>query len=522
MPKTDNAPKTTARCWRVCGQGLLLLLALTTLTLPGCGGCKPDKVDEAKEKEKKKKEEEAKKKEKPKPDFERLELAIQPSDPKIPLKFIKPGHWMAATLQTKANNFDFNGELDMAATDARGNLLDLERTPFRMSTARSAVLPKGQNRRMELSLYIPSGGQRSWVTTQLRDRASLREIRRETEIFNHMPAYQYYLLALASEPDRYRWLKVINSVQPPSDGMVSNSAENIFYRVELPKIGQTAPLPGESLCWTSMAYIVWDDIDPAVLNIEQQQALLDWLHWGGQLILSGPRTLDLVKHSFIEPYLPATAGSPWKIDDAALAELNDQWTVPGPTSRPLSATHAWSGVQLDARPGSEFLPGTGQTVIERRVGRGRIVTTAFRLLERDLVTWPSFDSFVNGCLLRRPPRTYVGGDVEGQRLEWADSIGSRFDPERICQLRYFSRDTTLTNHPRHPRQQRGSDRQDEEEEDPFANPPQNPYFRNPYGAFYQPDPSAADEQLQRTATRRLGRGRLERFRASGLSGPDRA
>ena len=48
------------------------------------------------------------------------------------------------------------------------------------------------------------------------------------------------------------------------------------------------PLPAEWLCWTTLAYIVWDDIDPTVLNAEQQQALLDWLHWGGQIILSGP------------------------------------------------------------------------------------------------------------------------------------------------------------------------------------------------------------------------------------------
>ncbi len=97
--------------------------------------------------------------------------------------------------------------------------------------------------------------------------------------------------------------------------MISAGLEDYYYRVQLPTIRQTAPLPSESLCWTSLAYILWDDVDPSVLNTEQQQAMLDWLHWGGQLIISGPKTLDRVKHGFIEPYLPATAGSPLKLDD---------------------------------------------------------------------------------------------------------------------------------------------------------------------------------------------------------------
>ncbi len=489
--------------WRSCCRALCALLALAMLSLPGCGGCsKANKVDEskaAKEKEKKKKEEEAKK-EKPKLDFERLELAIEPSEPKNPLKAIKPGHWMAASIQTRANNFDFSGELDTAATDSRGNLLDLERTPFRLATSRSAVLPKGQTRRMEVSLFVPSGGMRSWVTTHLRDRGSGREARRETEVFNHMPAYQYFLLGLVGEPDRYRWLKVINSVRPPTDGMVSNAVENIFYRVQLPSIGQSAPLPSESLCWTSVAYVVWDDIDPSVLNIEQQQAMLDWLHWGGQLIISGPKTLDQVKHSFLEPYLPATAGSPRKFEDQALAELNEGWTIAGLGSRPLAATHPWSGIELVARPQAEFLPSTGGLVVERRVGRGRIVATAFRLVERDLINWPSFDSFVNGCLLRRPHRTYIGTDIEVQRLDWADKPANRLDPERICQLRYFARDTTLANHPRSPRPTRVADPEDADE-DPFADPAaqNNPYYQNRYGGYYQPDPYAAEEHLQQAA-----------------------
>ena len=45
-----------------------------------------------------------------------------------------------------------------------------------------------------------------------------------------------------------------------------------------------------------------------------------------------------------------------------------------------------------------------QLVIERRVGRGRIVVTAFRITGPEFTGWPGCDCFFNACLLRRGPR----------------------------------------------------------------------------------------------------------------------
>ena len=33
--------------------------------------------------------------------------------------------------------------------------------------------------------------------------------------------------------------------------------------------------------------------------------MLDWLHWGGQLIISGPESLEALRDSFLADYLPA-------------------------------------------------------------------------------------------------------------------------------------------------------------------------------------------------------------------------
>ena len=133
--------------------------------------------------------------------------------------------------------------------------------------------------------------------------------------------------------------------------------------------------------------------------------MLDWLHWGGQLILSGPDTLDSPPRQFSRPLSARPHRRRRKLEAADLAELN---AFSGKAIRPLRPVRAWSGVRLKKHPQAQFLPGSGELLAERRVGRGRIVASAFRLSDRELIDWPGCDEFFNAMLLRRPPRKYVG------------------------------------------------------------------------------------------------------------------
>ncbi len=67
--------------------------------------------------------------------------------------------------------------------------------------------------------------------------------------------------------------------------------------------------------------------------------------------------------------------------------------------------------------------------------------TAFRLNERELLNWRSFDGFFNGCLLRRAPRQF---DRVRQQFDFMDvhyqRARDRFDPEGVTNVRYFTRD----------------------------------------------------------------------------------
>ena len=80
-----------------------------------------------------------------------------------------------------------------------------------------------------------------------------------------------------------------------------------YYRMVLPLEPERPLLSPHPLTWTTISHVIWDGMAPETLNPAQQQAMLDWLHWGGQFVLiggSGPSFATL-RDSFLDPYLPA-------------------------------------------------------------------------------------------------------------------------------------------------------------------------------------------------------------------------
>ena len=286
-------------------------------------------------------------------------------------------------------------------------------------------MAKGQPKTFELTFFVPRQVQHNpWLSTELRNRGGGVAATPGPEPLVLMKPYQYHMVVLAAEPDRYRRLEKMDSVLAPHNVASTDLGDTAlnYYQVVTPALKKPLPLPSNALAWTSIAYLVWDDVDPQLLSAEQQQAMIDWLHWGGQLIISGPKSLDQLRDkAFLGSYLPAMPGEPMTISAETLEPLSKAWTI-NPTDKdkprkPLAPVNPWSGVELKPEPGATFLPDTGDLVIERPVGRGRIVATAFRLTQRDLWNWPSFDGFWNACLLRRPPRTFSnpGGDQRIQK-----------------------------------------------------------------------------------------------------------
>jgi hypothetical protein len=423
--------------------GLAVLAAV-----PGCGGCRKDTAQAKKEREKKLAEERAKKKEEPKPDFEVGRLMARPTS-RLPAgrseplgALYKPGHWTAATLEAKANNFDFVGDLEIVVTDGKGAPIPLQGMPFDLTTSSQVTLGKRQRPKpFESVLFVPPTHPLPIGSCRLNWRNGGRRAWQGPNLLSRMPAYQYHLVVIASLPENYAYLKSLASVRPPTDEFGNNPTKP-YYNVALigaekPDPQRRLPLPSYGLWWTGIAGVLWDDAAPDALDQPQQQALLDWLHWGGQLILSGPGTLDKLSGSFLAPYLPAAAAPGARQLSEGDFEALQKWS--GKSARSLAPPKDWTGVKLQLHPEAQFMPGSGGLLVERRVGRGRIVVSAFALSGRTLRSWPLMDEVLDAFFLRRPPRKFTQSNSGEWEVDWADNH-HRHDAGCISNLRYFSRD----------------------------------------------------------------------------------
>ncbi len=386
---------------------------------------------------------------KPAPDFEIGRLVGLPSDEAVARNFVKPGHAVTAAMAAIAHKSDLRADLETEVTYADRRPVTVATTQFHLRASRPAVLAKGQRRDLESTFFVP----REAVTERasmflhrlLRDADGGRVVFEDFEGTQSMPAYQYLFVVLAVNPNAYGFLKMTPSVYTTLDEIYDEQGAVLHYRVVLPTVVDRVPLPAHAFSWTMIAYLLWDGLPAESLTPDQQRAMLDWLHWGGQLIVSGPGSLDQLASSFLGPYLPARSGGASELDAESFGPLNDYWSLtpakPDARRVPVIApARPVVGVQLRLRSPGVFVAGTGQLVAERRVGRGRIVVTSFGASHPDVVNWTSCDSFLNNVLLRRPRREFTLNRFGRPQLDWAAFPARREDALFTTATRYFARD----------------------------------------------------------------------------------
>ncbi|MEX2357242.1 MAG: hypothetical protein WEE51_02865, partial [Pirellulaceae bacterium] len=451
MVPAELGSATRSRLPRWGGDSLVCLLGLACLLMvTGCDGCTPQAgptdIEERNERLARARE---------KGDFEKPNLKILPHDDReVMLNRVKPGHWTGVTSEMKANNFDFRGQLYAQATDTESQPLPLPQTDYYFSSTRPLALTKGQARWADVLYYPPKSrgaeNRNQLFQVGLRDRSRGGELLSESISIARMFAHEYYFVVLAATADQYQFLNLSDNIRSLG---VGTEMEDLtpHYRLLLPKVVDRVPLPENPFAWTSIAYILWDDIDPNLLTNDQQEALLDWLHFGGQLIISGPDTLDRLRNSFLQPYLPADDAGSVELEQSDFDVWNEHFVTSEsilqdgerqPTEYPVKLrTSGLRGVRLGLREDSHFVPHTGDLVAERQVGRGRIVATAFQTRAVDLSqNWKNFDSFFNATLLRRPPRRFKVDQNENVSFEWVDQELGRNDPRLVSGIRFLSRD----------------------------------------------------------------------------------
>ena len=441
--------------------GLWLLLALAVVTAPGCSGCNSETPQERAAREKREEEEAEKRrlereKKKKKPPIEVAQTLPQPNNPERPALLVKPGHWMTGTQRMKANYEDWVGQGNLQMVDKQNHRIPIDRTAFTLRSTRDLALSKDQEKQLETTFFVPA------VEDSLRWRSSLLA-RRGVSLpptsmpVNKMAPHQHHFVVLAAEPRRYAFIDTTYVVRAHFETKYELPTQAVLpfdrqYRVVAPALDKLVPLPDNPLCWSTVAYIVWDEVDPEQLSIAQRSALVDWIHWGGQLLVSGPDSLDLLRDCFLTPYLPADGAGARTITADDLAPLSKNWkAAKRPT--PLTPVADWSGVNLKLRPEGISAPGAGDLFAERRVGRGRILVSAMQLAERDLINWSSgYENLLNNLILRRPARKFAWDDgYFGNALD-ADAGGRAYvlrpknpgqwiPADTNSKLHYFTRDT---------------------------------------------------------------------------------
>ncbi len=433
-------------------SGLLILVSsmLLLAAVPGCGGCRKSDDVAKTEEEKKKEELEEKKRKAKKPEFEFRNLETIPSEEGMNRSFVKPGHAVTGWMTALANYDDLRAEFETYVSDVSNRPIPVGNTRYHMVMSRPAVLPKGQEKYLESTFFIPGESEEELGSVFLQHKLKSARggliVHEASQIASQMPAYQYLFPVLSSNPNAWGYLKQMESISPPFEDMMSLEGHQILYRVVLPSVDQRVPLPAHPFSWTTIAFVLWDGLQPSAMTPDQQAAMLDWLHWGGQLIVNGPSSLERLGGSFLDPYLPVKSLGAVTLGSDSFSALNSNWAMTRDKPRePLTLNVPESsplvGVQLAPRSEGQFIEGTGQLVAEGRVGRGRIVVTAFSLSSRDIVNWRSYDGFFNACILRHPPRTFSVTDMGGVVADWYNVPASRADPRIVTATRYFTRDT---------------------------------------------------------------------------------
>lgn len=458
-------------------------LAISSLLITGCNGCRDDGAEDQLTQEEKDKKE----KEKKKPDFETRSPVLLPgwyerektkrksdddepapdvvaamnelTNPAIRYNRAKLGHWFEAHMPAIANNYNADGQLTSFSATPSGQPLSVPSTDYFLTTTRPASLAKGEWKNLETSVFLPRRDMKTQIANVIyaMDRGTggipYINIGQPTTL---LKPFQYHIVLLSDRPDTYNFFKLTDSVQLRNQRLGNGDLVPPFYYIVPSNVGDPIPLPRQSLNWTTIAYLIWDDFDPDNLSSDHQAALVDWLHYGGQLILSGPDCLDKLQNSFLGEYLPAQFDGSRNITNADLVELNKNWSVRSQRNAAekrefqISDKVPLLGVKFNPHQSANYVDGTGELAIERIVGRGRIVISSISLSSPALRKWPSFPSFVNNVLLRRPARQFgksFAGDVS---FGWEDDGTTIFDPLVGSTLRFIARDLSPTGTPTTP------------------------------------------------------------------------
>lgn len=353
-----------------------------------------------------------------KPPFEFFKSQVAPFDV---LPFVKPHHWSTLTLEMRANDGDYDGLLQ---TDP----VPMAPMPLEMVFRREARLVKEQTRALGQQVLVHRVP-KEWTLTLLRPNA-LRGDASWQAILTTLEPHQALILILSKDSTNQfaSWGRMSALIPARTDREAIQLLDRQrYYRLVLPTELDKLALSPHPLTWSTISHVVWDALPPDQLSVGQQQALLDWLHWGGQLIFTGGanQAYALYRESLLGPYLPGEpTGQMVALSEADLQPLAHSYPPPvintmveqpgrrylaAADLRPPTKKPVYLSVLRPAEGASTIPLGDGSPhllAVERRVGRGRITMLTINPTEPTFAQWTGLDTMVRRVVLRRPEESY--------------------------------------------------------------------------------------------------------------------
>ena len=378
--------------------------------------------------------------------------------------FHKPGHWYQANHKLKANQQD-------ESLTAKVGIFSRERKPVPtfpgtspMEFQRNIAIGKDQEKNIAFKFYQPDiavSNEELDMTLQtipsyLGVNYSMRGV--GTTVFageypaRLLPGYQYNIVSISVDPARYVFWRGLDCMVWPSQKMMPDERIAPHRMTDLNEDEIASQFPEHLYSMTSISHLVINDASPSRFSTEQQNAILDWLYFGGTIIINGSAAIGGISSSFLNELSPLNNTIASSITEEEIDRLNENWTIKEYTDQnktasvvPFTPAKKIPKLEGELAEGASWVNSLNGLVAEKLVGQGRVVMTTFPMTDNTFIRWPSYSSFIHNAILRKPPRDVVFTIVKDAPPA-ADTIfagkysGSELNPIHSTRLRLWARD----------------------------------------------------------------------------------
>ncbi|MCY3012910.1 MAG: hypothetical protein NTY42_24185 [Planctomycetota bacterium] len=377
--------------------------------------------------------------------------------------FHKPSHWYQANHKLKANQQDESLTAKVGIFSQERKLVPTFPGTSPMEFQRSLAIGKDQEKNIALKFYQPdvpviNEDDRTSQTTPsyLAVNYSMRGV--GTTVFageypaKLMPGYQYNIVSISVDPARYVFWRGLDCIVWPSQKRMPDERIHPHRMTDLNEDEIASQFPEHLYSMTSISHLVINDASPSRFSTEQQNAILDWLYFGGTIIINGSDAIGGVSSSFLKELSPLNNTAASSVTEEEIERLNEDWTIKQYTDQnksasavPFSPAKKIPKLEGALADGASWVNSLNGLVAEKLIGQGRVVMTTFPMTDNTFIRWPSYSSFIHNAILRKHPRDVVfirepGGSAEADTKFAGMYSGSELNPIHSTRLRIWARD----------------------------------------------------------------------------------